>query len=142
MTKAAKQWSIHSTQQAIRSSNEQSSPTNRRKSTSWVVRLVDSNDVEAILLTGGTGIAPRDQTPETLDKLITKNLPGYGELLRMLSYEEIGPAAMLSRACGGFDRPDRGANDARFDGSGTVGDGETNSARAGAFGGARERVDE
>ncbi len=67
-----------------------------------VVRLVDSKNIEAILLTGGTGIAPRDQTPETLDKLFTKNLPGYGELLRMLSYEEIGPAAMLSRACGGL----------------------------------------
>ncbi len=68
----------------------------------WVVRLADTDDVEAILLTGGTGIAPRDQTPETLEKLLTKNLPGYGELLRMLSYEEIGPAAMLSRACGGL----------------------------------------
>jgi molybdenum cofactor biosynthesis protein B len=57
---------------------------------------------EAILLTGGTGIAPRDQTPETLDKLLTQQLPGYGELLRMLSYQAIGPAAMLSRASGGL----------------------------------------
>ncbi|NOZ41042.1 MAG: MogA/MoaB family molybdenum cofactor biosynthesis protein [Planctomycetes bacterium] len=77
-------------------------PDEPKKIHELVVRLVDSKDVEAILLTGGTGIAPRDQTPETLEKLITKNLPGYGELLRMLSYEEIGPAAMLSRALGGL----------------------------------------
>lgn len=67
-----------------------------------VTSLVALDEVEAILLTGGTGIAVRDQTPETLTKLFTKALPGYGELLRMLSYEEIGPAAMLSRACGGM----------------------------------------
>lgn len=67
-----------------------------------VMRLVAASSVEAILLTGGTGIAARDQTPETLSKLFTKELPGYGELLRMLSFEEIGPAAMLSRACGGM----------------------------------------
>lgn len=67
-----------------------------------VQRFVEAVEVEAILLTGGTGIAPRDQTPETLAGMFTKELPGYGELLRMLSYEEIGPAAMLSRACGGM----------------------------------------
>ncbi len=67
-----------------------------------VVRLVEATEVEAILLTGGTGLAARDQTPETLLPMFSKELPGYGELLRMLSYEEIGPAAMLSRACGGL----------------------------------------
>ena len=67
-----------------------------------VTHLVTNSSVEAILLTGGTGIAQRDQTPETLLSMFTKDLPGYGELLRMLSYEEIGPAAMLSRACGGM----------------------------------------
>jgi len=77
-------------------------PDEPKKIDELVVRLVDAEDVEVILLTGGTGIAPRDQTPETLSKLFTKNLPGYGELLRMLSYEEIGSAAMLSRACGGL----------------------------------------
>jgi molybdenum cofactor biosynthesis protein B len=58
--------------------------------------------VEAILITGGTGAAPRDQTPETLTRLFTKELPGFGELFRMLSFQEIGAAAMLSRACGGL----------------------------------------
>ncbi len=67
-----------------------------------VQRLAQSSKVEAILLTGGTGIAARDQTPDTLASMLTKELPGYGELLRMLSYQEIGPAAMLSRAFGGL----------------------------------------
>lgn len=59
-------------------------------------------DVHAILITGGTGISPRDQTYETVSALLTKPLPGYGELFRMLSYAEIGPACILSRAVGGL----------------------------------------
>jgi molybdenum cofactor biosynthesis protein B len=62
----------------------------------------DRGDLHAALLTGGTGISPRDQTYETVSALLTKPLPGYGELFRMLSYAEIGPAAMLSRAVGGL----------------------------------------
>lgn len=58
-------------------------------------------ECDAILLTGGTGISSRDQTFETVSTLLTKALPGYGELFRMLSYQEIGSAAMLSRAVGG-----------------------------------------
>lgn len=69
---------------------------------SLVQRLATLSGIDAILLTGGTGIAARDQTPDALAKLLTKELPGYGELLRMLSYQEIGPAAMLSRAFGGL----------------------------------------
>ena len=57
---------------------------------------------QAILLTGGTGISPRDQTVETLEKLFTRVIPGYGELFRMLSYAEIGPACILSRATAGL----------------------------------------
>ena len=59
-------------------------------------------DVDAVLMTGGTGIGGRDQTFETVSALLTKPLPGYGELFRMLSYAEIGAAAMLSRALGGL----------------------------------------
>jgi molybdenum cofactor biosynthesis protein B len=62
----------------------------------------DRYDIDAVLLTGGTGLAGRDQTFETVSRLINKALPGYGELFRMLSYQEIGPAAMLSRAVGGL----------------------------------------
>jgi len=67
-----------------------------------VLKFVSSDAVDAVLLTGGTGIAARDQTPETIAALLTKELPGYGELFRMLSYQEIGAAAMLSRAQGGM----------------------------------------
>lgn len=67
-----------------------------------LVALCQRSDVDAVLLTGGTGIASRDQTCETVSKLLTKLIPGYGELLRQLSYQEIGPAAMLSRAVGGL----------------------------------------
>ncbi len=65
----------------------------------------DREDLHAVLLTGGTGISPRDQTYETVSALLTRPLPGYGELFRMLSYAEIGPAAMLSRAVGGLMGP-------------------------------------
>jgi molybdopterin adenylyltransferase len=61
--------------------------------------------IDAVLLTGGTGIGSRDQTYETVSALLTKPLPGYGELFRLLSYQEIGPAAMLSRAVGGLIGP-------------------------------------
>ncbi|TWU30228.1 MogA/MoaB family molybdenum cofactor biosynthesis protein [Bythopirellula polymerisocia] len=67
-----------------------------------VAKLAARDDIEAVLVTGGTGIAERDQTPEAIGPLLTKELPGYGELLRALSYQEIGAAAMLSRACGGL----------------------------------------
>ena len=67
-------------------------------------RLAGKDDIDAVLITGGTGIAGRDQTFETVSAMITKALPGYGELFRMLSYQEIGTAAMLSRAIGGLMR--------------------------------------
>lgn len=65
---------------------------------SWSAELAP----DAILLTGGTGISSRDQTYETVTALLTKALPGYGELFRWLSFQEIGTAAMLSRAVGGL----------------------------------------
>lgn len=68
---------------------------------SILLQWVGEPAIDAVLLTGGTGIAPRDRTYETITELLTKPLPGYGELFRMLSYEEIGPAAMLSRSVGG-----------------------------------------
>jgi molybdenum cofactor biosynthesis protein B len=62
-------------------------------------------DLHAILITGGTGISPRDLTFETVSRLLTKVLPGFGELFRMLSFAEIGPACLLSRAVGGLIGP-------------------------------------
>ncbi|MNH85919.1 Molybdenum cofactor biosynthesis protein B [compost metagenome] len=58
--------------------------------------------IEAVLLTGGTGIAPRDTTYEAVRSLLSKELPGFGEIFRYLSFtEDIGSAAILSRAIAG-----------------------------------------
>jgi molybdenum cofactor biosynthesis protein B len=54
--------------------------------------------VQAVITTGGTGITSRDSTFEAVEALLDKRLPGFGELFRMLSYQEVGAAAMLSRA--------------------------------------------
>ncbi len=67
-----------------------------------IQRWVADDSIQAILVTGGTGITARDHTVETISALLTKPLPGYGELFRMLSYEQVGAAAMLSRAIGGI----------------------------------------
>jgi molybdenum cofactor biosynthesis protein B len=58
--------------------------------------------IDAVLLSGGTGIAVRDTTTEAVSALLTKRIDGFGELFRMLSFEEIGAAAMLSRAVAGL----------------------------------------
>jgi molybdopterin adenylyltransferase len=60
--------------------------------------------VQAIITTGGTGISSRDSTYEAITALLDKQLDGFGELFRMLSYQEIGAAAMLSRACAGVSK--------------------------------------
>lgn len=59
---------------------------------------------QVIITNGGTGITRRDSTFEAIDSLLEKRLPGFGELFRMLSYDDIGPAAMLSRATAGVYR--------------------------------------
>jgi molybdenum cofactor biosynthesis protein B len=65
------------------------------------VRRLLSGPASAVITTGGTGIAPRDNTYEAVSALFDRRLDGFGELFRMLSYEVIGSAAMLSRACAG-----------------------------------------
>ena len=64
--------------------------------------------VEVVVTTGGTGIGRRDRTPEVAGRLIQKPLPGFGELFRALSFQEIGAAAMLSRAKAGLYGPEDG----------------------------------
>ena len=59
---------------------------------------------QVIITTGGTGITSRDGTYEAIDRLLEKRLTGFGELFRMLSYHQIGPAAMMSRATAGRAR--------------------------------------
>jgi molybdenum cofactor biosynthesis protein B len=67
-----------------------------------VIREVMENDEgDAIVLTGGTGIAPRDRTFEAVEALFDKRLDGFGETFRRLSWEQIGPRAILSRATAG-----------------------------------------
>ena len=58
-------------------------------------------DVEAIIINGGTGISSRDSTFEAIDSILEKRLTGFGELFRYLSYKEIGSSAIMSRACAG-----------------------------------------
>jgi len=63
---------------------------------------IERPDVQAIITNGGTGIAGRDNTYEVIVSLLDKQLTGFGEIFRMLSFQEIGAAAMLSRAIAGI----------------------------------------
>jgi molybdenum cofactor biosynthesis protein B len=63
-----------------------------------------SEHVDVVITTGGTGITSRDSTYEAIAALLEKQLDGFGELIRMLSYDEIGAAAMMSRATAGLVR--------------------------------------
>ncbi len=65
-------------------------------------RNLAREDVRAVIFTGGTGVAPRDVTPDAVEPLLDRVVPGFGELFRMLSYEDIGSAALLSRALAGL----------------------------------------
>ncbi|NEN89885.1 MAG: MogA/MoaB family molybdenum cofactor biosynthesis protein [Okeania sp. SIO3H1] len=63
--------------------------------------LCQREDIDAVILNGGTGIAPRDTTYDAIENLLEKTLPGFGELFRWLSYQEIGSRAIASRAVAG-----------------------------------------
>ncbi len=67
----------------------------------FLVGAIEHPEVDAAIVTGGSGVAPRDTTPEVVEPLLEKTLPGFGELFRMLSFQEVGPAALLSRAFAG-----------------------------------------
>ncbi len=68
------------------------------------IELFCASPAQAILTHGGTGISTRDQTCDIVATLLEKELPGFGELFRMLSYQEVGAAALLSRALAGIYR--------------------------------------
>lgn len=63
--------------------------------------LGNRSDLDAVILNGGTGIAPRDTTYDAIEDLLEKILPGFGELFRWLSYQEIGSRAIATRAIAG-----------------------------------------
>ena len=69
-----------------------------------VKRVCDEDLADAVVTTGGTGIAPRDRTYEAIDALLDKRLDGFGEAFRRLSWDEVGPRAVLSRAVAGTHR--------------------------------------
>lgn len=66
-----------------------------RRLNAWI----DDPAIDAVIATGGTGLTGRDVTPEALDRVKTRDIPGFGELFRMLSYKTIGTATVQSRAC-------------------------------------------
>ena len=66
--------------------------------------MLDHSEVQAIITSGGTGVSHRDVTVETLTPLLDKQLDGFGELFRNLSYQEIGTSSILSRAMAGTAR--------------------------------------
>ena len=66
-----------------------------------LIDLLARSDVDAVVATGGTGISARDTTYEVVERMVEKRLDGFGEIFRMLSYEEIGSAAIMSRALAG-----------------------------------------
>ena len=69
-----------------------------------LITWLENADVQVIISTGGTGIAKRDNTVQTIESLLEKPMPGFGEIFRMLSYQEVKGAAILSRALAGLAR--------------------------------------
>ncbi|NYZ61682.1 molybdenum cofactor biosynthesis protein B [Luteimonas deserti] len=77
-------------------------PDDRYAMRALVSRWIADPDVDGILVTGGTGFTGRDSTPEALVPLLDKQMPGFGELFRAVSFEEIGTSALQSRAFAGL----------------------------------------
>ena len=77
-------------------------PNNEAGTRTHVAQLIARDDVDVVLLSGGTGLGLRDRTVEAVRPLLEKELPGFGELFRMLSYQEqIGTASILTRSLAG-----------------------------------------
>ena len=68
----------------------------------WIARGTFNDAVQAIIINGGTGISRRDSTFEAVDEMLEKRLDGFGEIFRYLTYQEIGSAAIMSRATAGI----------------------------------------
>lgn len=72
--------------------------------TRTVKRALRSGKVDAVVITGGTGLSPRDVTVESITPLLERTIPGFGELFRKISFDSIGPPALLSRAFAGTSK--------------------------------------
>jgi molybdenum cofactor biosynthesis protein B len=79
-------------------------PDDRKRIEVQLRRWINEPNVEVVLATGGTGVTGRDVTPEAFEAVWEKPIPGFGELFRTLSYENIGTATSQSRACAGVAR--------------------------------------
>jgi molybdenum cofactor biosynthesis protein B len=80
----------------------------------WIERRLADPSIQAVLATGGTGLGRRDTTIEVVRRKLTIEIEGFGELFRMLSYRQVGAAAMLSRAVGGLVIRDAGSGGETF----------------------------
>tara|TARA_B100000029_G_scaffold463938_1_gene497572 strand:+ start:405 stop:905 length:501 start_codon:yes stop_codon:yes gene_type:complete len=65
-------------------------------------KRISSNEINVIILTGGTGLTGRDSTPEAVKNVLTKEIPGFGEMFRLISFKKIGTSSLQSRALGGL----------------------------------------
>ncbi|MDE2405990.1 MAG: molybdenum cofactor biosynthesis protein B [Sphingomonadales bacterium] len=72
--------------------------------TSRLNNWIDDQDIDCVIITGGTGLTGRDVTPEALDRVKEKDIPGFGELFRWISYGTIGTSTIQSRACAVLSR--------------------------------------
>jgi molybdopterin adenylyltransferase len=71
----------------------------QEKIVSLLHNWIDNDQIDCVIITGGTGLTGRDITPEALDRVKTKDIPGFGELFRHLSFASIGTSTIQSRAC-------------------------------------------
>ncbi|MBN06461.1 MAG: molybdenum cofactor biosynthesis protein [Rhodospirillaceae bacterium] len=76
-------------------------PDEQDKIISQLKAWIDDSDVDVVLATGGTGVTGRDVTPEAFSEVCEKDIPGFGELFRMLSFDKIGTSTIQSRATAG-----------------------------------------
>ena len=79
-------------------------PDDASRIVSLFEELLSSPEVDVVVSTGGTGVSPSDLTVEAVGSLLEKKLPGFGELLRLLSFQQVGSPAMLTRALAGVAR--------------------------------------
>lgn len=68
----------------------------------WIARATTNEAVQTLIINGGTGISRRDATFEAVDEMLEKRLPGFGEIFRLLTYQEVGSPAIMSRATAGI----------------------------------------